>query len=50
MIARVLTILLSVTALSVIANPGLTMLESRTAVDNIVYVTNADKFCMIMPR
>ncbi|KAF8736705.1 hypothetical protein AX14_014113 [Amanita brunnescens Koide BX004] len=26
------------------------ILEARQAVDNIVYVTNANKFCMIMPR
>ena len=46
-----LAVLLSVTALSVVANPaGSNLLESRAAVDNVVYVTNADKFCMIMPR
>ncbi|KAF8640217.1 hypothetical protein AX16_010114 [Volvariella volvacea WC 439] len=27
-----------------------TPIENRQAVDNIVYVTDAEKFCMIMPR
>ncbi|KAJ7910483.1 hypothetical protein B0H13DRAFT_2012173 [Mycena leptocephala] len=35
----------------VLASPaGLDTLQSRAAVDNIVYVTDANKFCMIMPR
>jgi hypothetical protein len=51
MMVYALAALLSVTALSVLANPaGPNVLESRAAVDNTVFVTNADKFCMIMPR
>jgi len=42
-------ILLSLTALSVVATPS-NNLDSRAAVDNIVYVTNANKFCIIVPR
>jgi len=51
MLVHGLAVLLSVTALSVLAHPaGPNLLESRAAVDNIVFVTNTDKFCMIMPR
>ncbi|KAJ6551814.1 hypothetical protein B0H19DRAFT_1264446 [Mycena capillaripes] len=36
---------------AVLASPtGLNVLESRAAADNIVSVTNANNFCMIMPR
>ncbi|KAF8622005.1 hypothetical protein AX15_007359 [Amanita polypyramis BW_CC] len=36
----------------VLATPAsdLEMLEARQAADNVVYVSNANKFCMIMPR
>ncbi|KAK7685305.1 hypothetical protein QCA50_011668 [Cerrena zonata] len=36
--------------LAVLATPSPMPLESRAAVDNIVYVTSVDKHCMIMPR
>jgi len=50
---RYLTTLFSVSVLcvQVLSSPsGLNALVSRAAVDNIVYVTDANKFCMIMPR
>ncbi|KAJ7653113.1 hypothetical protein DFH06DRAFT_1047843 [Mycena polygramma] len=49
---RSTTFLLSLaSALSVMASPaGLDALQSRAAVDNIVYVTDSNKFCMVMPR
>jgi len=50
-LACALAVLLSVTALSVIAIPaGPNVLVTRVADDNIVDVTSAEKFCMIMPR
>ncbi|KAJ6551815.1 hypothetical protein B0H19DRAFT_1159031 [Mycena capillaripes] len=44
--------LLSMALSAVLGSPaGLDVLESRAvAADNIVYVTDANKFCMIMPR
>jgi len=49
MMFRALTVLLSVTALSVVAAPS-ELLESRAAADNTVSISSATKFCMIMPR
>ncbi|KAJ7833367.1 hypothetical protein B0H14DRAFT_1166573 [Mycena olivaceomarginata] len=44
-------IFLSAALSAVLASPsGLDALQPRAAVDNIVYVTSTDKFCMIMPR
>jgi len=45
---RALALLLSITALSVVANP--VGLQSRAAPDNTVLVSSASNYCMIMPR
>ncbi|KAF8071583.1 hypothetical protein FPV67DRAFT_1481886 [Lyophyllum atratum] len=47
------TVLLALSAVPfALASPGGldTLLESRQSADNIVSITNADNFCMIMPR
>jgi hypothetical protein len=48
MMVRALALLLSITALSVVANP--VGLQSRAAPDNTVLVSSASNYCMIMPR
>ncbi|CAE6332859.1 unnamed protein product [Rhizoctonia solani] len=44
--------LLSIAALAIgaLAAPGSSHLEARAAPDNTVYVTDQNKYCMIMPR
>ncbi|CCO33930.1 hypothetical protein BN14_08017 [Rhizoctonia solani AG-1 IB] len=43
-------LLLAALAVGALAAPGSSHLEARAAPDNTVYVTDANKFCMIMPR
>jgi hypothetical protein len=50
MMLHALVVLLSITALSVIASPAEPRLESRAAPDNIVSIDSTTKYCMIMPR
>jgi len=52
MLFRTVATLFSVSVLSVAASPaGPDMLEARAAAaDNIVYVTDTSKYCMIMPK
>ncbi|KAJ7589915.1 hypothetical protein C8J56DRAFT_825972 [Mycena floridula] len=50
---RTLLFLAAIPVLSVLAKPSgqpISSLQSRAAADNTVYVTDATKFCMIMPR
>ncbi|CAE6498175.1 unnamed protein product [Rhizoctonia solani] len=41
---------LAALAIGVLAAPSSNHLETRAAADNTVYVTDANKYCMIMPR
>ncbi|CAE6501110.1 unnamed protein product [Rhizoctonia solani] len=41
---------LAALAIGVLAAPSSNQLETRAAADNTVYVTDANKYCMIMPR
>ncbi|CAE6395231.1 unnamed protein product [Rhizoctonia solani] len=41
---------LAALAIGVLSAPSSTHLETRAAADNTVYVTDANKYCMIMPR